>query len=270
MRDLIRHCLLTALAVAAMFWLVDVYDASLRDARFLDGWILLLGCGVQVLFSLRRKFPLLPLGNVSSWMRVHIYAGFFLLTAFALHTQFAWPSGMFETALWALFVILAVSGVFGAYLTRSVPSKLEQNRGGSAFDDFPAAQTELLQRADNLVMGAGGVAASPSITDFYANTLSGFLNGPSSAVGLYRRSPSTFRRLCEEMDSLEKRLDDGGKQTMQAMREVLVEKNRLNNRYAYELLLRLWLFVHIPATYGMIVLAVLHVAVIYAYTAGVP
>jgi hypothetical protein len=54
------------------------------------------------------------------------------------------------------------------------------------------------------------------------------------------------------------------------IRERVIAKNDLDFQYANLMLLRLWLFLHIPATYGLIIMAAIHVAVVYAFSSSAP
>jgi hypothetical protein len=48
--------------------------------------------------------------------------------------------------------------------------------------------------------------------------------------------------------------------------QALVEqKNQLDYAYALQNVLKAWLFVHIPATYGLILLALLHLLLVYSF-----
>ena len=104
MRRIIQNSVITAVAVALLFWLVWLYDTALRDPRFFDGWILFAGMVVQVLFNVRKKLPMLPLGRASLWMQVHIYTGYVMVALFLLHTDMTLPDTAMEWALWSLFV----------------------------------------------------------------------------------------------------------------------------------------------------------------------
>ena len=48
----------------------------------------------------------------------------------------------------------------------------------------------------------------------------------------------------------------------------MVEKDRLDFARIYLGLANGWLFVHVPVTYSLIVLTVLHVVVVYAFSSG--
>lgn len=269
MHRILRNALVTALVVAGFYGLVWLYDTALRDARFLDGWILAAGCLVQLSFSLRRKLPLLPLGRVASWMQVHLYTGYFLIAAFALHTQFEWPDGVLETALWAFFFVLTLSGVIGAYLTRTMPSRMPATGAHTQLEDIYSAQFALARQADDLALSSGGTA-SVSIAELYANTLHGFFNAQRNALVHLFWPNRVVRRVYAEIDGVDAHVDLGGQKTLTSIRQLVGERDQLDNQYARQLVLKVWLFVHIPATYGMLVLSAFHIAVVYAYATGAP
>ena len=214
MHRILRNAIVTGLVIAGFYGLVWLYDTALRDGRFLDGWILAAGCLVQLAFSIRRKLPLLPLGRVASWMLTHLYTGYFLIAAFALHTQFEWPDGVLETALWAVFFVLAFSGVVGAYLSRTMPSQMPATGAYNQLEDIYSAQFALARRADDLALSTGGTA-SVSIAELYANTLHGFFNAQRNALGApVLAKPRIVRRVYAEIDGVDAHVDLGGQKTL--------------------------------------------------------
>jgi len=50
---------------------------------------------------------------------------------------------------------------------------------------------------------------------------------------------------------------------------MVIEKDRLDFARVSLGLTRAWLFVHVPVTYGLVVLTVAHVFVVYAFSSGV-
>ncbi len=269
MRRMVRHAALTVLAIAGLYGLVWLHDTALRDARFLDGWVLAAGCLAQLAFSVRRKLPLLPFGRVAVWMQAHLYMGYFLVAAFAIHTQFEWPDGVLETALWLLFTVLVLSGMLGAYLTRTMPSQIPSDGAHTQLEDIYSAQFALARRADELALSAGR-AASVSISELYANTLHGFFNAQRNVLAQLLWPSASARRIYAEIDGVEAHVDTGGQKTLTSIRQLVGERDRLDNQYVRQLILKVWLFIHIPATYGMLVLSVVHIAVVYAFSAGAP
>ena len=46
------------------------------------------------------------------------------------------------------------------------------------------------------------------------------------------------------------------------------KKNELDYQYALQGVLKGWLFIHIPLTYGMLLLAITHLVLAYAFSGG--
>ncbi|GBF26703.1 hypothetical protein MnTg02_01744 [bacterium MnTg02] len=270
MRRIIRNSAITAIALVFLYWLIWLYDAGLRDPRFFDGWILFCGMGAQLLFTLRKKLPHLPLGRATAWMQTHIYIGYAVIVVFGFHTGISLPDGLLEWVLWLLFVIVVLSGVIGAYLSWSIPPKLKQNSERIIFEGIPALRSELAREVDNLATHAADRAGSPTISDLYVNVLHGFFKRPRNLFAHLRGSGRPLDRISGEIGNLERYLDKPGKETLDAIKDLVVAKDNLDFEYAHQGVLKTWLFVHIPATYGLIVLTVLHVAIVYAFSSGAP
>ena len=59
------------------------------------------------------------------------------------------------------------------------------------------------------------------------------------------------------------------RQTMQLIATKVREKNALDYQYALQSTLKIWLFVHVPMTYSLLVFAVTHGALVISYTGAV-
>jgi uncharacterized protein (DUF2062 family) len=60
------------------------------------------------------------------------------------------------------------------------------------------------------------------------------------------------------MDALDRYLDEREKAIAREIRDWIETKQNLDFQYASQRLLKLWLFVHIPCTYSLILLGVVH------------
>ena len=49
------------------------------------------------------------------------------------------------------------------------------------------------------------------------------------------------------------------------LRRLVERKDKLDYANALQTVLKVWLFVHIPATYGLILLALLHLLLVYSF-----
>jgi hypothetical protein len=213
---------------------------------------------------------MLPLGKAANWMTVHNYMGYGVIAIFGFHTSLSFPDGAFEWALWLAFILVAFSGVLGAYLAWSVPAKLERRSEGIIFERIPAFRSELAREVESLAISSVNHSGSLTISDLYVNRLHEFFKGPQNVLSHLRNSRRPVKRICDEIDGLKKYLDKSGEETLQAIRNLVVRKDDLDFQYAHDGFLQAWLFVHIPATYALIVLTIIHVAIVYAFSSGVP
>jgi len=270
MRTLFFNTSFTIAAIVIFYWLTGLYDTSLRDPRFFDGWILFSAMGLQFLFHIRKKLPHLPLGNAAGWMQAHIYIGYFVIGAFALHTGFSLPDSPLDWALWSLFVTVAISGLFGTYLTRTIPVKIGHVSEQIIFERIPPFQFQLAREVEGLAAQSVARVGSRTISDFYMSNLRDFFKRPQNLLAHLRSSQRPLQRMCDKIDSLDRYVDEAGKETLSTMKRLVVRKDKLDFQYAHQGALQIWLFIHIPATYGLIVLTGLHMAIVYAYSSGTP
>ena len=270
MRRILRNTALTFAAAALLYGLDWVFGTSFRDPRFLSGWTLCAGIVLLVLYNVRKKLPMLRLGRAAIWMQAHLYVGYFVILAFALHTSFALPDTAFEWALWIMFVLVALSGLIGAFLTKNVPPILEMRSERVLFQRIPAFRSQLAREAEELAIHSIDHSASLTISNLYAETLHDYFNRVRNVAAHLRNSSRPLNRILDELQKLERYLDEQGRETLAKIRDLVVAKDNLDFHYANQGALKVWLFVHVPATYGLVVLIVAHVAVVYAYSSGVP
>jgi hypothetical protein len=262
-----------ALAVAAfavIVWVQSYYDQALRRPEFFNGWLLLAGVTFLTLFNIRKKLPMLPLGAARHWTQLHIYIGFVTAGLFALHAGLSLPGGVLDSGLWLAFVLVVLSGVVGAYLSRTVPLRLREASEPILLERIPGYRAQLAREAAEIAEQSIVDQASLTISTFYAAKIHDFMQGPRNLFAHLGGSDRGVLPYTAGLDALERYVDDTGKEIIAELRDRVVAKNDLDFQYAHLMMLRLWLFVHIPATYGLLVFAAVHVAAVYAFSSGTP
>lgn len=271
--------LLLAVMSGGLVWLVWIYGNALRDPRYLDGWVLAGGMSVQLYFHIAKKAASLSPKSAMRWRKVHILLGYLLIAAFLTHTDFSLPDTAFEWALWAAFLLVALSGVFGTYLAWSLKARHGLDERLS-YDRIPARRAELAREVHAAVVETEpaaaqitlpGLPAPPHdswILDLYASHLRDFFEGPRNFTEHLIGSQRPLKRLTDEIDDLSRYVDPQSQDKFAAIREMVVEKDRLDFAHVYLGLTRGWLLVHVPVTYGLIALTVLHVIVVYSFSSG--
>ncbi|MGB0086494.1 MAG: hypothetical protein WBP94_14115 [Rhodomicrobiaceae bacterium] len=268
--------LLIAAISAALFWLVWIYGNGLRDPRYLDGWVLASGMSWQLYFHIAIKTASLSPKSAMRWRKIHIFIGYLLIAAFISHTHFSLPNTGFLWALWAAFVLVTLSGIFGTYLAWALKAKgwkdelVPYDRIASRYGEL-AREIQAAVAKPDPAAAALALPAPPYdawIRDLYGNHLRDFFQGPRNFTAHLIGSQRPLKRLTDEIDNLSPYIGQQSQEKLAAIRNLVVEKDRLDFARVYLGLTKGWLFVHVPVTYALTVLMVLHVLVNYAFSGG--
>jgi hypothetical protein len=271
----IAQILLIAVFFFALLWLVSIYSAALRDPRFLDGWILAAGMSLQLGFHIALKTNRLSPKFIARWRKFHIFIGWLLIAAFATHSDFSMPDTGLELALWAGFLLVTLSGAFGTYLAWSLDAKGRIDEHIS-FDHLHVRVAELGRDVHKIVTMKDAVASvglpTPPydawIADLYTNHLQAFFDGHRNLRSHLVGSQRPLKHITNEIDNLSRFVDAHCKEKLATIRNLAIEKDRLDFARVHRALSKGWLFVHVPVTYALIVLSVLHVLVVYSFSSG--
>ena len=106
------------------------------------------------------------------------------------------------------------------------------------------------------------------IMDLYTTHLRDFFQGQRNFTAHLIGSQRPLKRLTDEIDHLSSYVDQQSQEKLAAIKNLVVEKDRLDFARVYLGLTKGWLFVHVPVTYALMVLMVLHVLVVYAFSSG--
>jgi hypothetical protein len=251
---------------AATFFLWRVWRAALRPDAIYTGLLLLFLIFALTLFNARKKLPFLPLVRASTWLQIHIYAGWFCLFVFLLHIGFRLPNGPFEITLALVFCIVILSGFFGLFISRDLPPRLARSGEPLLYERIPAFRLRIQREVEELVRQAERDTGSSTLGNFYVQYLRAFFVHRPRAFSALRRSGRKWHAVLAETSALDRYLNEREKAIAAELRDWIETKHNLDFQYASQRLLKFWLFVHIPFTYSLILLGVVHgvVATLYA------
>ena len=264
-RQLFSGLFALLLATAAALWLNAKFNA-LPNYAFFTGWILLAGMFVLTIYNVRKKLPFLPLGKSETWLQIHIYLGFFTTLLFLIHLNFRLPHGGFEITLAWLFVLVSGSGVVGLFFSRTLPRRLATRGGEVIFEKIPALRHALKTEAETISLGAD--AKSPVIAEFYAKRLADFFSGPKHFWLHLAESRRAVNALLAELNDLRRFANDIDREKIEKLAALVRQKDGADYHRALQLSLRLWLFVHIPLTYGLMIFTALHIVLVFGFSGG--
>jgi hypothetical protein len=251
-------CGLVVLATA-LFWIFDqALVNSLKPAPLVSGAALLALIVVLACFNARKKLPFLPLASASAWLQFHIYAGLFAVALFSIHCGFRLPRGALETALAVLFFAVTLSGVAGLGISRWVPARLTLRGENVIFERIPALRGSVKLEAEALALASVPQTQSTTIADFYEQRLRDYFERPRHLWQHLIGYSKPLHRLLAEVDALNRYLNAEERALIEQISRLIRRKENLDFQLAAQGLLKLWLFVHIPLTYALILCGVAH------------
>jgi hypothetical protein len=266
----LRNLAFAGMMIGLIVAVGELYDMSMRDPDFLNGWILFASIVFMMLFNLRKKLIIVPLMRVSAWLQLHVYVGVVCIFLFLIHTEFSLPSGTFETILWCFFVAINVSGVIGVLLSRLLPHRISARGERVLFERIPILRAQIARQVQDLAMLSVKETRGETIAEFYVAQLAPFMQRPRHLFGHIIGANRPERRLHVEIRERERYLDDRGRQILEEIDQLITAKSDLDYQYAMQLTLKGWLFFHLPLNYGLLLFMLAHVMIVYGFSAGAP
>ena len=270
-RSLIRRAVFTASLIAVSVFIM-VWHARLLATHphlvYLTGWSLLALMLYLTAFNARKKLAFLPLVSARVWLQVHIYLGLLTGLVFLLHSRWRWPTGWFESLLSGLFVGVTLSGIVGWWISRTIPKQLTTVGGEVPYERIPIIRRSLREQAEALVVKGIPAAKASTLADFYAGRLAGYFSGENNFWAHIFGSRRFLNTLLDQLAELGRFLNAEEKKTVGQLADLVKQKDALDFHAAKQFLLRGWLFIHIPLTYGLLVFSFVHVVLVYAYSGG--
>jgi hypothetical protein len=271
--SLLNRTVATSLALVCLAFALFILenwrrDIGLHDFQFFNGWTLVACIVVMLLLTWRKKVVILPFGRVRFWMQVHYYVGLLTVGVFVVHTKYEFPGSLLHWMLWCLFVLVTLSGIAGAIMSKVVPPRLETQSERILFDRIPLFRAQLAGQVEAIAAESVQDGQTRSIAKLYSDVLADFFAGPRHVLAHLAASKVPQSRLLGQVAAIERYLDEAGRERLQKIRDFVEAKSNLDFHYANGGLLRVWLFVHVPATYALLVAIAVHVVLEYAFAAG--
>ena len=249
----------------------------------------------------RKKVRVWRIGRAQTWMRGHLWLGLLSLPLLVLHAGFTFGGGLTSLLMW-LFVVVAVSGVAGAWLQHTMPLRLlREVPMETIYDQIAHVRAQLLGEADTVVAEACGQlefeAIAPSAVDAYARTagttvalsstaaatalattervdaeassplrefymreMRGFVKRPTSAHPL--ADPSVAQARFEKLRAL---VPPDFHPAVADLENICEEERQLMRQSRLHRVLHGWLLVHVPLSYALLALAVVHIVMALRY-----
>lgn len=267
----LRRVTLMTLLTAVSFWTARQHARWVESYPrwdYLTGWVLFGLIIFLTVYNLRKKLGFLPLLKSRTWFQAHVYLGLFTGLVFLLHIRWREPTGRFEILLALVFALVTASGIVGWWLSRSLPRRLTTAGGEVPYERIPIIRRSLREKAEHLALGVIPTAKTTTLADFYAARLAGYFAAPANFAPHFLGSRRPLNRRLAQIAELKRFANGEEKQAIEALVELVQQKDTLDFHRTLQLTLKGWLFVHIPLTYTLLVLIGAHVLLIYGFSGG--
>jgi len=249
------------------------------------------------LLSVRKKFPIWRIGRAQTWMRGHLWLGALTFPLILLHAGFLSGHGLTAVLMW-LFVFVYASGLFGVWVQHTLPKRLLRDVPmETIYEQIGHVRQQLLEEADTVVAdacgrlevtvsvrgpGAGSQGGAPAaasagaaalasvmrvdaddtapLREFYVRELRPFVQSPTRTHPL--ADAVTAEALFAKVQSIVPPSLGGAITDLQSICE---EERQLLRQERIHGVLHGWLIVHVPLSFALMALAVVHIVMALRY-----
>jgi len=274
-RWIVATAILALAAVGLFVWLNQRTPDGLAGGSTVGLWYGIAGSGLMVyagaLAGLRKVPSWWWIGSRRVWMRGHVWLSMLSVVLILCHSGFRW-GGPLERALWIVFALTIVTGIYGLILQQFMPRMLSTRiKHEVPYEQIPHLSLMLCRRGDELAGKIAGVEMSGTATNFlvsqagfgavlqfqkfYERHVRRFLRDGAAGSPMLAdatQAELAFSRLRALPGLIAVRTDLREIQTLCDERRDLPEQERLHHW------LHGWLLLHIPLSVILLVLGVAH------------
>jgi hypothetical protein len=162
-----------------------------------------------------------------------------------------------------------LSGLVGWWMSRTFPRRLTVAGYETPFEKLAEARNSLRKKAETLVL-ENGQGKSPSLAAVrYADQFGLFFTKPTNFWAHLAESRSPQAAHTSQFDEMERYIEKSELKMFAELRDLVAQKHLLDYQYSLQLALRLWLFIHIPLSYSLLIFSVLHLVLVHSFSAAV-
>lgn len=240
-------------------------ERSLHAGAVITGYALFAMLLALGLFNVKKRLVALPLGTARAWMVAHLVIGAICVPLYLQHARGLWPGGYYERAIALCFYVVMLSGAGGYLLQRLLPRRLAQLEMEVIYERIPGEIFAVRERVEDLVVKGVREAGSDTLGRYYLESLHWFFRRPRFFLSHLFGSGRSARWIRGHVGALRRYLNEPERRVLDELEQLAFRKNLLDAHYALQSVLKLWLFVHIPAAAALIALVLWHLLVVNIY-----
>jgi hypothetical protein len=215
-------------------------------------------------FGIRKRWYRSRFGTLEQWLQSHIYLGVLSLIVLLFHTGGRFNDKVAVTTI-VLVAIVVLSGIFGAILYATIPRALTEVESNLTTNEI-SDQLNQLGRAMARIASGRSAAFQRIYDELLRQTRPGLLAGWRLIL-----SRLAHKKLGDAADWT-RLVALAPKEEQEDLRQMLVLSRqrkelllRLIFQQRYKNVLEAWLYIHIPFTIALLVMAALHIIGVFYY-----
>lgn len=254
------------LGTSASYWYYAQREFPHGGSRFglgygIAGTALIL---LLAFFGIRKRWYRSRFGTLEQWLQSHIYLGVLSLVVLLFHTGGRFNDKVAVTTI-VLVAIVVLSGIFGAILYATVPRLLTEVESNLTVEDI-SDQLNQLGRAMARIASGRSAAFQRIYDELVRQTAPGGLAGWRLIL-----SRLSHKKQVDAADWA-RLISIAPKEEQEDLRQMLVLSRqrkelllRLIFQQRYKNFLEAWLYIHVPFTIALLVMAALHIIGVFYY-----
>jgi hypothetical protein len=237
------------------------------------------------LLAVRKRYRIIRIGSARVWMKAHLWLGLLALPMVLFHAAFH-ARGLLAFILMTLTFVVVISGIYGAWLQHTLPSRMfREVPYETIYDQIGVIQEQLVgearQHAINvtqMLAPARGAGATVTMTlvdvpeygtevaafdSFFETKVEPYLKAErKSASSMELRHPADAAR---EFENYRKMFPPTAWPPISALEDICSEKRQLDHQIRLHHWLHGWLLIHLPISAALLLLAFIHAIVALHY-----
>lgn len=241
-------------------------------------WLMLLG--------IRKRRYASNLGSVRGWTSAHVYLGTALILIGLLHSGFQFGWNIHTLCLFLMFAVI-FSGFFGVFAYLRYPALMTQNRGNTTrvqmLEEISELDKTALQLADQVDRAIHDVVLrSVQKTRLGGNFYDQLTAKDESGAAIIKLREAVSKKPGEAepkkkgsqtmvmmVDFLSNTSNDKQAESLRRLLDIMCRKQALATKVARDIqlaaLMEIWLFVHVPLSFGLLATLVAHIISVFFY-----
>jgi predicted membrane channel-forming protein YqfA (hemolysin III family) len=223
------------------------------------GWILIL---LLASFGIRKRAYRSNFGTLEQWLQAHIYLGLLVVVILFFHAGGKFHDRVAVATL-LLLAIVVISGIVGALLYATVPRLLTEVESNLTADQISEQLNDLTKQMARIAEPRSP-AFQRVFDELARETQPPFLAGWRLISSRMTRPGATERR-SQLIAAVSKDEQDELRQMLVLSRQHQELLRRLVVQQRYKNILEAWLYVHVPFTFALLIMSIVHITAVFYY-----